>query len=216
MPPKARLTERQNQAYEFVREFMRTHRKPPTLQEIGSALGIQSTNGVYKLLKALEEKGHIEREPHAARGLRLVDADDDPFSMDATLPNLPLISRTASDQPARLRDSPRRYLSVDPSLLGRVREDDCLLALAGDDGMNGDGIHKGDLLIIEEVPWQRLRREEIAAFLVGEELRVRRFVFTNDRIHLRPSDRHYTEEMFAPNDPGCHVIGRVIGLMRRL
>ncbi len=82
--------------------------------------------------------------------------------------------------------------------------------------MNGDGIRKGDFLIIEEMPWQQVRNGDIAAFLVREELQVRRFILANGRLHLRPADRTYTEETFSPNDPGCHVIGRVVGMMRRL
>lgn len=215
-PMRTRLTERQNQAYEFIRSFMRKHRKPPTLTEIGTALGIRSTNGVFKLLQALEAKGYIVREQHAARGLRLVDADDDPYALDDGVPNLPVVSRTASHEPETLRLRPRQYLAVDPYFLRGVEDHDaCLIGRAGDDGMNGDGIRKGDLLLIEEVPWSSLRNGEVAAFLVAEELRVRRYHFANGHLHLRPADRTYTEEIFVPDDPGCHVIGRVIGLMRR-
>lgn len=213
---RVRLTERQNQAYEFIRSYMRTERKPPTLQEIGDALGIRSTNGVYKLLQALEQKGYIEREQHAARGLRLT-ASEDPFSLDEGTPNLILVSRTASDQPERLRQRPSGSLAVDPYFLRGVADQDAtLLARAGDDGMNGDGIRKGDFLIIEEVDWPSLRSGELVAALVGEELYARRFHFANGRIHLRPADRTYTEETFSPQDPGCYVVGRVLGLMRRL
>jgi len=214
---KARLTERQNEAYEFIRSFMRKHRKPPTLVEVGEALGIRSTNGVFKLVKALEGKGYIKREPNAARGIRLVDADDDPYALDDGLPTLPVVSRTASHAPERLRVKPRSYLSIDPYFLRGVGDlENCLIGRAGDDGMNGDGIRKGDFLIIEEMPWKELSNDTLAAFLVGEELHVRRFYYANDRIHLRPADRTYTEETFPPEDPGCYVIGRIVSLVRRL
>lgn len=214
---KTRLTERQNQAYEFIRSYMRDYRKPPTLKEIGEALGMQSSGGVFKLLQALEKKGYVEREKHAARGVRLVNADHDPFALDEGLPNLLVVSRTASDQPETLRERPTAYFTVDPYFLRTVGDAEaCLIGRAGDDGMNGDGIRKGDFLIIEEMPWQHIRNGDIAAFLVREELHARRFVLANGRLHLRPADRTYTEEMFLPNDPGCHVVGRVVGVMRRL
>lgn len=217
MPPKSRLTERQNQALEFIRSYYRRHRKPPTLREIGEALGIASTNGVHKLVTALEAKGYVEREPNAARGLRLVEGEHDAFALDDASPTLMVVSRTASDQPERLRQRPTAYFSVDPYFLRGVADaETCFIARAGDDGMNGDGIRKGDFVIVEEVPWQRLRNGELAACLVGEELRVRRFHFNNDRLHLQPADRHYTDEMYTPDDPGCYVAGRVIGLLRRL
>ena len=216
MATKARLTKRQDEAYEFIRAFLRKYRKPPTLVEIGAALGIRSTNGVFKLLKALEAKGYIAREPNAARGLRLVDAEEDPFALDDGLPNLPLISRTASDQPELLRLRPRRYFSFDPYFLGAADTEACLVARAGDDGMNGDGIHKGDFVIIEEMDRRRLGNGDLAAFLVGEALVARRYHFANGRLHLRPADRHYTEETFMPDDPGCYVVGRIVGVVRRI
>lgn len=213
---KPRLTARQNEAYEFIRSYMRAERKPPTLKEIGASLGIRSPNGVFKLLKALEAKGYVRRQEHAARGLDLVDDGQDSFALDDAIPKLLVMSRTSSREPERLRQRPSAYLSVDPHLLRGKDEEACLIGRAGDDGMNGDGIRKGDLLVIEELPWKALTNGAIAAFLVGEELRARRFHFANGRLHLRPADRTYTEETYAPNDPGCHLIGQVIGLMRRM
>ncbi|RMF52941.1 MAG: MarR family transcriptional regulator, partial [Bacteroidetes bacterium] len=95
---KARLTPRQDETYEFIRTYVRTHRKPPTLQEIAAALGLRSVNAVSKLVRALEQKGYLEREAHAARGLRLVEAED-PYQLDDLAPSLPVVSRTASHEP---------------------------------------------------------------------------------------------------------------------
>lgn len=218
LPMRPRLTERQNEAYEFIGTYLRAHRKPPTLKEIGDALGIRSTNGVYKLLTTLEEKGYIEREANTARGIRLIDPEDS-FALDTNdVPRLPVVSRTSSDAPEQLRDRPQTYFSVDPYFLRGVRapEETCVIGRAGDDGMNRDGLRKGDLLIIEETPWQDLRNGDLAAVLLGEALLARRFEFANGRLHLRAADRTYTDDAFTPDDPGCHVIGRVIGLVRRL
>jgi repressor LexA len=214
---KGRLTQRQNEAYEFIRGYVDRNRKPPTLQEIGDALGISSTNGVYKLLRALERKGYIEREKHAARGIRLLDEDEDPFGFDGGPPSLPVVSRTPSDEPGRLRERPQGTLSVDARLLRRAEDPDaCLIGRAGDDGMNGAGIHKGDLLIVEEGPWEGLDNGTLTAVLVRDRLLPRELHFANNRLHLRPADRHYTEETFSPRDPGCHVIGRILGIIRML
>jgi repressor LexA len=216
MTNKTPLTQRQNEAYEFIRGYVDQHRKPPTMQEIGDALGIASTNGVYKLLEALEKKGWIEREKHAARGIRLPDEDQDPFGMGGGLPSLPVVSRTPSDQPETLRDRPRGTLSVDDRLLREADDPDaCLIAPAGDDGMNGVGIYKGDLLLIEEKDWSDLETGTLVAALLEETLIPREFYFANRRIHLRPEDRHYSEETFPPKHPGCYVIGRLLGLIRR-
>lgn len=214
---KERLTQRQNEAYEFIRGYLDRNRKPPTLHEIGDALGISSTNGVYKLLQTLEKKGWIERQKHEARGIRLPDRDPDPLGMGSGLPSLPVVSRTASDEPDRLHERPRGTLSVDDRLLRKARDPDaCLIGRAGDDGMNGAGIHKGDLLLIEEMDWDELDNGTLVAALLQEQLLPREFHFANRKMHLRPADRHYPEETFPPNHPGCHVIGRLLGLIRTL
>jgi len=214
---KDRLTQRQNEAYEFIRDYMDRNRKPPTLQEIGNGLGIASSNGVFKLLEALEQKGWIKREKHAARGITLANEDDALFGDNGGLPSLPVVSRTPSDQPERLRERPKGTLTVDDRLLREATDPDaCVVGEAGDDGMNGAGIRKGDLLLIEEVDWTDLDNGALVAAILEDQLLPREFYFANGRLHLRPADRHYTEETFSPNHPGCYVIGRLLGLVRLL
>jgi repressor LexA len=214
---KERLTQRQNEAYEFIRGYLDRNRKPPTLQEIGDALGIASTNGVYKLLQALEKKGWIERTKHEARSIQLTEENQDPLGMGGGLPSLPIVSRTPSDRPEQLRERPTGTLSVDDRLLRKAQDPEaCLLGAAGDDGMNGAGIHKGDLLLIEECDWSELENGTLVAALVETQLLPREFHFANRKLHLRPADRHYAEDTFAPNHPGCYIIGRVLGLLRTL
>ncbi len=214
--PRNRLTERQNEAYEFVRAYVRERGKPPTLREIGKALGIRSSNGVYKLLRALEDKGYIRREKHAARGLTLVDAGEDPYAFDEGVPSLLLVSRTPSDRPQALRHRPQGALYVDPRLLGDADEERCLVGRAGDDGMNDAGIRKGDFLAIEEADRRELRNDEVVAALVGDLLVARRYEYAGGQIHLSPSDRTYSAESYSVRDSACYVIGRVLGVMRKL
>jgi SOS-response transcriptional repressors (RecA-mediated autopeptidases) len=214
---KERLTQRQNEAYEFIRGYLDRNRKPPTLQEIGDALGISSTNGVYKLLRTLEKKGWIERNKHEARSIQLTDQEQHPLGVGGGLPSLPIVSRTPSDEPEQLRERPTGTLSVDDRLLRNAQDPEaCLLGPAGDDGMDGAGIRKGDLLLIEEMDWADLENGTLAAALVETQLLAREFHFANRKLHLRPADRHYAEETFSPNDPGCYVIGRLLGLIRTL
>ncbi len=214
---RERLTERQNQAYEFIRSYIRRQGKPPTLKEIGKALAIRSTNGVFKLLQALEKKGYIHRHPHEARGISLIEEEEGGvFGLDDGPPSLLIVSRTSSAEPEKLLSRPRGAMIVDPRLLKGADPDACLIGIQGDDGMNGDGIRKGDLLIIHHIPWEQLSNGQIAAFLVQEKLLARRFLFMNGKIHLRPADRTYTEEVFPPNHPECYVIGPVLSLIRIL
>lgn len=215
MPPAA-LTKRQNDVYEHIRAYVRERGKPPTLHEIGRALSIRSTNGVSKHLRALEQKGYIRRLPNEARGIELVDAGTDPFAFDSDVPSLPLVSRTSSADPGTLRRRPRGFLYVDRLFLNRADEEACLIGRAGDDGMSDLGIFKGDYLIIEERSWRRLEGETVVAVLLGELLVARQFSYVNGRLHLRPANRSYPKETFAPRDEGCHVIGPVLSVTHPL
>ena len=214
---KTRLTQRQNQTYEFLRAYSRRHRKPPTLQEIADALGLRSTNAVSKLLAALERKGYIVREPHAARGTQAVEPEEDAFSLNGRIPNLPFLAPPTDGDPEKLRRSQSGSLHIDPFFLHSVQApDECLVMRAGDDGMNGDSIRKGDFLVIEPAARESLRNGEVAAFLVRGQLQARRYYLANGQLHLRPADRTYMDETFAPGDPACHVVGRVLSVLRRL
>ena len=211
---KEPLTQRQNQAYDFIEEYLDRNDRPPTIQEICDALGIASTNAGYKLLSRLEKKGWIEREKHKARSIQLTDRDEDPFGIGGGPPSLPIVSRTPSDQPEQLRNRPVNTLSVDPRLLRDARNpDDCLIGRAGDDGMSEADIQKGDLLLVEEMEWDELENGTVVAVLLQDQLLAREFEFSNRKIHLRPAAPHYTEETFSVTDSDHYIIGRVLGLI---
>lgn len=211
MPPP-RLTQRQNAVYEFVRAYVRTHKKPPTLKEIGDALSIRSTNGVSKHLHALEQKDYIRRLPNEARGIELLEAVG-----GDEVPSLPLVSRTDSTKPGRLRHRPETYLYTDSFFIDGLEEEDCLVGRAGDDGMSGLGIFKGDYLVIEEIDrWQKLSDGRLVAVLIGDLLIARSFSFSGGTITLSPDNKSYAKETFSPRDDGHHIIGPVLSVMRKL
>lgn len=218
MPPRKNqgLTERQNEAYEFIRDEIRLRRKPPTIKELCEHLDVASPNAAWKLLKALETKGWIERDPQAPRGIRLVGADADGPETDdeLDLPQLPLISRTSSTEPEKLRRSRNRLLTIDTYFLGFSHPDDCLFCRAGDDGMHSAGFNKGDFVIVEEQAWEDIPNETIVAALVRETVLIRYFDFANDTLHLRPSERSYSERTFTRDDNTCYIIGPVLGVIR--
>lgn len=215
----ASLTARQTQVLAFLRAHQKEHGKPPTLKEIGDALAIRSTNGVHKLLVALEKKGHLRRIPHESRGLVLL-GDDDAFGFGDERAGAVLFLRRIDAAQAHEAGPPLRRsatpLAVDPDLLGRVDPDDCFALRAADDGMSGDGLFKGDVVVVEELAWSALPNGALVAVLLGERPVVRRFDFANGRVHLRPANRTYAEHAFAPDDPEAYVLGAVRVVMRRI
>ena len=221
-----RLTERQNQVYEFLRVYIRTNGKPPTIKEIGTHLGIRSTNGVHKMIVALEKKGYIRRARHEARGISLIGGEHDPFS-DDEVPGIALLkmkegagrrARTLTSETAEYPlPRSRQQLMVDPKLLPDDAELEALLIVtAGDDGMSLDGIRKGDLLVVEEMDPYDLPPRALIAVLFYDRLVIRQLEVANRRFHFRSPDRTYTDESADPDDTGYFVIGQVLAVMRKL
>ncbi|WP_420455818.1 LexA family protein [Rubrivirga sp.] len=219
-----RLTERQNQVYEFLRTYVRRSGKPPTIKEIGAHLDIKSTNGVHKMLVVLETKGYINRTKHEARGIEIVDdvgyADDEPPGV-LMLKLKEGVGRRARPLTSETADHPlprsRRPLLLDPSLVpDDVDLDDCLGVVASDDGMNGAGVRKGDLVVVEEMDWRDVPNGALAAVLFFDHVVIRRFEFVNERLHFRAADRTYADESARPDDAEFFVVGRALAMMREL
>ena len=224
---RAVLTERQNQVFEFLRVYIRTNGKPPTIKEIGTHLGIRSTNGVHKMIVALEKKGYIRRARHEARGISLVGGEHDPFSDAAEVPGVPLLKmREGAGRRARALTSDtaeyplprsRQQLMVDPKMLPDDADLESLLVVtAGDDGMGQEGIRKGDVLVVEEMDPFDLPPRALVAVLLFDRLVVRRFEVAGRRFHFRSPDRTYADESADPDDAGSFVVGEVLAVMRKL
>ena len=219
-----RLTERQNQVFEFLRDYARRNGRPPTIKEIGASLGVRSTNGVHKMLVALETKGYITRTANEARGIQIVGeagyGDDEPPGV-LMLKLKEGVGRRARLMTSETADHPlprsRRPLLVDPSILpDDVDLDDCLGVTAGDDGMNGAGVRKGDVLVVEERDWRDVPNGALAAVLFYDRVVIRRFEVANERLHFRAADRTYADESVRPDDPEFFVIGRALAMLRPL
>jgi len=214
---RERLTERQNQVYEFVRQHALVSGRPPTISEIGRHLGLRSSNGVHKLLVALEAKGYIERVRHEARGITVLGDDAPASAYDDDGPPSVFMPRTVTSAVAkRPLARGRQLVLVDPRVTPRgVRLDDCLAVVVSDDGMNGDGVRKNDVVVVEEADWADVPNGTLVVALFDDRAVVRRFDHANGRLHFRASDRTYADEAFAPDDEACYVVGPVRALMRK-
>ncbi|MEL6614551.1 MAG: LexA family transcriptional regulator [Bacteroidota bacterium] len=209
------LTERQNQIYEFIRSHVQSEGMPPTISEIRDHLGLVSTNGVHKHLHALEKKGVLVRTPNVSRGLRLLAKDPDAFSFDEGTPSLPLIPRMNAQQRDLLRLG-KQHLQVDLRFMAHVDPEDCLAGRAGDDGMAGRGILKGDFLVIEEAGSRPLREGTLVAVLIGDLLAARVIGYAGERVTFAPEATRYKTKSFIVGSPAYFVIGPILAVMRKL
>ncbi len=217
MAVRERLTERQNQVFEFLRAHVRDAGRPPTIAEVGQHLGLRSSNGVHKLLVALEAKGYISRVRHEARGITILDDDAPAFRFDEGPPSVFMPRAVTSAVAQRPLARGRTQVLVEPRILPRgVDLDNCLALVVGDDGMNGDGVRKNDLVIVEEARWEDVPKGAAVAVLFDDRQVVRRLEVANGRLHFRASDKTYRDEQFDPGDDRCYVVGPVRALMRQV
>jgi repressor LexA len=213
MPP---LTGRQTEVYDFIRAHVGRHHRAPTLREIGSAVGLKSTNAVSKVLKALEAKGYIAREEGRARAIILLE--DEPLAAaEDEVPLLPIASPSA--RPDRLRRRPEGYLALDADLLPPGLEDPertCILLRAGDDGMaaSATGILRGDLVVVRECEPDEVEDGTLVAAFVGRTLQVRRCSIEGGRVFLRASNKQFSNAAFDPDDARLTFVGEVVALVR--
>jgi repressor LexA len=211
----AALTARQREVYEFIVERFERAGRPPTMRELGSALGITSTNGVRCFLEALETKGFIERDPGLARGIRLPrvrEAAREVARRAASMVQVPLVGEIAAGSPILAEEDIEETLSLDP-LLVPAGEGSFALRVRGD-SMTGAGILAGDLVIIR--PGSHAAQGEIVAAFWEGEATVKRFFRKGTDIVLHPENPAYSDIRIHPKQEDFRVLGTVIGVVRRV
>ncbi len=201
------LTARQAQILAYLQRHRAREGVPPTLQEIGAALGIAHVNAVAKHLQALQAKGAIALTPNRARGIRLLNA---PAIGDETSLHLPLIGRVAAGRPIASEASTERTLQLDPTLF-RLRPD-YLLRVVGD-SMRDDGILDGDLIGVHATPVAE-HGQTVVARLGDAGFTVKRLYRLGDTLRLLPRSAGH-----APIDPDPSedfaIEGLFAGLIRQ-
>ncbi len=210
MPPT--LTDRQSQIFAFIQRYIQRHNRPPTMKEIGSEVGVSSTSAVSKSLDALQAKGYVMRTPNVSRGLRIVGSQAG--SLASSTVSLPYIADAFDRHPASLRKVSDGTFHVDASMLGGRAASDVIVVAAGDDGMTGEGIRKGDRIVTHLVAAKDMTSETLAVVALREQLVVRFIHFARRLWHVKPDARYYAEETFENADPAFFPLGHVLGIVR--
>ena len=196
------LTPRQKEVLEFVTRHIDRHGVAPTLHEIGRHLKLSSVATVHKHLRQLEEKGAVRRLTHRSRALAVVPPAD--VAAGARIPLLGTVAAGTPIEPVEVADA----IAVPEELLGRG--DTFALRVRGD-SMIDDGIHDGDVVIVES----RADAPEGATVvaLVRGDATVKRFHRRRGRIHLVPANERL--EPIVAREDEVQVRGVVVALLRR-
>ena len=201
------LTQRQREIWEFIVEYVDGHGYPPTVREIGEAVGLASPSTVHAHLANLERAGLLRRDPTKPRALELVG-----HQRAEVAHRLPLVGEIAAGGPLLAEENIEDYVGV-PELLLRGGEE-FVLRVKGDSMVNA-GILDGDYVVVRR---QRDARDgDIVVALAGEdesadEATVKRFFAENGRVRLQP-ENDALEPIYARH---VQILGRVTGVFRSL
>jgi repressor LexA len=200
------LTKRQQEIFDFIKRYTAEFGYPPTVRDIGKAVGLASSSTVHAHLSNLERIGMLRRDPTKPRAIELFDRAA--AGVRAVMnPGLPLVGHVAAGQPIVAEENIEEYIQT-PEFAGGDAGS-YLLRVRGE-SMKDVGILEGDLVVVK--PQDTAADGEIVVALVGEEATVKRFFQESDHIRLQPENA----EMEPILSRDVRVLGRVVGLMRNI
>ncbi|HKC21467.1 MAG TPA: transcriptional repressor LexA [Gaiellaceae bacterium] len=202
------LTGRQQEIWDYLVDYVDDHGYPPTVREIGEAVGLASPSTVHAHLANLERAGLLRRDPTKPRALELVGRER-AEAPSAEVVRLPLVGQIAAGGPLLADQNVEDHLAVPETLRG-----DFLLRVKGDSMVNA-GILDGDIVVVQRS--QDARNGEIVVALAGDdesadEATVKRFFRESGRVRLQP-ENDALEPIYAQH---IQILGRVTGVFRAL
>jgi repressor LexA len=200
------LTGRQQEIWAFLVDYVDRHGYPPTVREIGEAVGLASPSTVHAHLANLERAGLLRRDPTKPRALELTGREQ---QATVAMPKLPLLGQIAAGGPLLADQNVEDELAVPETLRG-----DFLLRVKGD-SMIEAGILEGDIVVVRRA--QDARNGEIVVALAGDdetadEATVKTFYKEKGRIRLQPENSQL-EPIYADY---VQIIGKVVGVFREV
>src|SRR4051794_16233539 len=199
-----KLTKRQQEIFDFIKKYSAKHGYPPTVRDIGKAIGLGSPSTVHSHLHNLEKLGVLKRDPSKPRALQRLREHE----RKAVRPSrLPEVGGVAAGAPVLAEENIEEYVEVPPIAGGEDGE--YVLRISGD-SMKDAGILDGDHVVVR--PQDTARNGEIVVALVGEEATVKRFFKEKDHIRLQPEN----DALEPIRTREAQVLGRVVGVCRRV
>jgi repressor LexA len=201
------LTKRQQEIFDFIRRYSAKYGYPPTVRDIGKAVGLASSSTVHAHLANLEKIGLLRRDPSKPRAIELLDRAVESVRGIVRGEGLPLVGSVAAGQPMLAEENVEEYVSV-PEIAGGG-DGEYLLRIRGD-SMKDAGILEGDFVVVHSQ--DTAKDGDVVVALLGEEATVKRFFRETDHIRLQPEN----EALEPIRSKEVKVLGRVVGLLRRV
>ncbi|MEA3116846.1 MAG: repressor LexA [Paraburkholderia sp.] len=209
-----KLTARQQQVFDLIRQSIEQSGYPPTRAEIAAALGFSSANSAEEHLRALARKGVIGLAAGASRGIRLLASDDTPRQLP--LPHaasmqlsVPLVGRVAAGSPILAQEHISRHYACDPALFSS--RPDYLLKVRGL-SMRDAGILDGDLLAVQK--HSEAKDGQIVVARLGDDVTVKRFLRRPNGVELIAENPDYENIFVQAGSADFALEGIAVGLIR--
>ena len=194
------LTPKQQEIYDFIVSFSEVHGYPPSVREIGQAVGLKSPSTVHFHMKGLESAGVLTRAAGKTRAMTLTDEQE-----GARRDKIPVVGNVAAGSPILAEECVEEYLTYDTD--GLVGEHFALKVRG--ESMRDAGILPGDLVIVHQQ--QSFRSGDIVVALFDNEATVKTYRMEKGHLWLMPENPDY-----QPIDgEGCDLLGRVVAVVRR-
>ena len=214
----SQLTPKQQQIYDYILTFADEHGYPPSVREIGAAVGLASPSTVHMHLKVLEEHGLIRRDSKKPRTIEVVDkqasSTDEQVpqasvsqDVDRNLISLPLVGRVAAGTPILAEQNVEETLTLPTSIVGDASS--FILRVRGESMINA-GIFDGDYIVVKEQ--HDAHNGEIVVALIDDTATVKTFYRERDRVRLQPEND--SMDPIYVDDPV--ILGRVTALIRSI
>ncbi|MGL1901861.1 MAG: transcriptional repressor LexA [Fibrobacterales bacterium] len=209
---KEKLTARQQEVYDYIKERMANTNLPPTVREIGQHFNISSTNGVRSILSALIKKDYITRSPKLSRGITLTDEMPNAIAeKDANMFDVPILGRVAAGAPLMAVENLEGTITVHRDFLMK-QENVFALKVEGDSMINA-GILNGDMIFARQQSTADTGQMVVA--IVDDAATVKYFHPEESQVRLEPANDNY-RPIIVEQDKDFRIAGRVIGVMRQV
>ena len=213
---KEELNKREKAILKFIEKQIASEGYPPSVREIGKAVGLSSTATVHGYLARLDEKGYIKKQDKKGRTLRLLKGGDpinvnDPVRKDfyaqKELVEVPIIGRITAGQPILAVENVTDTFPIPIDFVGN--SESFMLTVRGE-SMIEAGILDGDYILVKKQ--NDARNGEIVVALIGDEATVKTFYKEKNYIRLQPEN----STMDPIIVPDCKILGKVAGVFRKM
>jgi repressor LexA len=203
-----KISSRQQAILEFIKSEVRDKGYPPSVREIGEAVGLASSSTVHGHLERLEKKGLIRRDPTKPRAIEVLGDDDSPSDFHLSVSRVPLVGKVTAGMPITATENIEDYFPLPSHIVGDHQV--FMLSVVGD-SMIEAGIHDGDYVIVRQQQTAD-NGDIVVAMTEDNEATVKRFFKEKDHIRLQPEN----SSMEPIRVKNATILGKVIGLFRSI